>query len=516
MRIVEKNRAITLIALVVTIVILLILAGVTIATLTGENGILTRAIEAKNKTKNLQAEELSSISQLENEIQQQKDDGFDKSKGVNRPQLTTGMTRIMFKEPTENDKGTVIKDGETGWSQNDWYDYTENNKRWANVTTKDGSMWVWIPRYAYKLDSNKNMEIKFLVGTSNKWYNPDTDENEDLPEGYIIHPCFQNGSKTGYKNGEWREEVRGIWVAKFEAALPDNSQAPKTTSIPTLSDCYYPIFQGQKHSYNYINVSECYLLSKCLTENNNPYGLTSNSNSHLIKNSEWGAVAYLSYSKYGKTGGNYDTSKEIYINNVLFDGEVKDVRGKPAYGITGYAGKTASAMVNIITDTKLEDVVSGSEESYVWYTKKGTQASSTETIYGIYDLNGGEQEYTSSFIANEDNPTSLEYLKRWGYAFAFKDNQKNEINNSTEYITRYPKYDENQMQNALRNEGRYGDAILETWNWMDDITDNNASGLILIRGGWLKSKRGSGVFMFDDIAGWASESIGFRTTLIIQ
>ena len=72
------------------------------------------------------------------------------------------------------------------------------------------------------------------------------------------------------------------------------------------------------------------------------------------------------------------------------------------------------------------------------------------------------------------------------------------------------------MQNALRNEGRYGDAILETWNWMDDITDNNASGLILIRGGWLKSKRGSGVFMFDDIAGWASESIGFRNTLILQ
>ena len=59
---IEKGiRGITLIVLVVTIVILLILAGVTIATLTGENGILTRAIEAKNKTKNLQAEELSSI-----------------------------------------------------------------------------------------------------------------------------------------------------------------------------------------------------------------------------------------------------------------------------------------------------------------------------------------------------------------------------------------------------------------------------------------------------------------------
>ena len=38
-----RNRGITLIALVITIIVLLILAGVTIATLTGDNGILTRA-----------------------------------------------------------------------------------------------------------------------------------------------------------------------------------------------------------------------------------------------------------------------------------------------------------------------------------------------------------------------------------------------------------------------------------------------------------------------------------------
>ena len=46
----RKNNGITLIALVITIIVLLILAGVTIATLTGENGILTRASEAKGQT----------------------------------------------------------------------------------------------------------------------------------------------------------------------------------------------------------------------------------------------------------------------------------------------------------------------------------------------------------------------------------------------------------------------------------------------------------------------------------
>ena len=46
----QANRGITLIALVITIIVLLILAGVTIATLTGENGILSRASQSQTAT----------------------------------------------------------------------------------------------------------------------------------------------------------------------------------------------------------------------------------------------------------------------------------------------------------------------------------------------------------------------------------------------------------------------------------------------------------------------------------
>ena len=54
---VKSGKGITLIALVITIIVLLILAGVTIATLTGENGILTKATEASKKTGQASAEE---------------------------------------------------------------------------------------------------------------------------------------------------------------------------------------------------------------------------------------------------------------------------------------------------------------------------------------------------------------------------------------------------------------------------------------------------------------------------
>jgi len=63
MQVLERNeKGITLIALVITIIVLLILAGVTIATLTGENGILTRAGEAKEKTGQASAKEQVQIA----------------------------------------------------------------------------------------------------------------------------------------------------------------------------------------------------------------------------------------------------------------------------------------------------------------------------------------------------------------------------------------------------------------------------------------------------------------------
>lgn len=68
MKKIRKNYGITLIALVVTIIVLLILAGVTIATLIGENGILTRTQEARNETKQEQKDEENILNSYEDQI----------------------------------------------------------------------------------------------------------------------------------------------------------------------------------------------------------------------------------------------------------------------------------------------------------------------------------------------------------------------------------------------------------------------------------------------------------------
>ena len=58
MKVKHKKEGITLIALVITIIVLLILAGVSIATLTGDNGILSKATKAKDETIIAQEKEL--------------------------------------------------------------------------------------------------------------------------------------------------------------------------------------------------------------------------------------------------------------------------------------------------------------------------------------------------------------------------------------------------------------------------------------------------------------------------
>jgi hypothetical protein len=516
------------VALVVTIIVLLILAGVTISMLFGENGIITQANSAKEANKKAQAEEQSVLSQIANQIQNVTDEGFESTKSVNRPQLTTGMTRIMFSN------GQTILDGEEGWDEENWYNYEEKN--WANVETEDGSMWVWIPRFAYKITytdaSNKSaggtIDVVFLKGTTNL----DANGNDVTSESYVdskgvqgaytVHPSFQNGSSTNYANGEWKEEITGFWMAKFQAGLSDDASASKTTSVSGMTNSYYPVFQGQKVAYNNINISQCFRLSQALTEDGNPYGIT-NADSHLTKNSEWGAVVYLSFSKYGKTGGTYDVNKEVYINNVTYTsyGQTatkKSIRNSGVCAITGYAGSTKNSSQNILYDTTiLTDTVEGknpndvTEKSYAWYTENGTQASTTGTIYGVYDMSGALEEYTSGYMKQEK---LYGQLKNYGKEFIFNKAEDGEVDYSsfvgnTPYVTEYPAYESGGLKAELEEIGRYGDAYLETWGWFGDWENNDASGSFTVRGASWSSTSIAGVFAFDDYTGVNSNNKRF-------
>ena len=307
-----RNKGITLIALVITIIVLLILAGVSIAMLTGENGILKQAQRAKNETEQAQMEEENILGEYENYLSQYTNGGYVESKGVNAPVLKDGMKLVTYNEETKN------------WDTNNSssaYDYVagegtedNNSSKWANAKlTIDGvdSYFVWIPRYAYKITYNEDriggiIDVKFLIGTTDQYYDDEgnlqtakraTTGNEDTSNDYYVHPAFTNNVELG----GWSEELTGIWVGKYESSLVDKTDKDNIKNIETTEENGNILLSENPNnaiavqpgisSWRYCTIGNMYTNARLYAEN---------LNSHMLKNSEWGAVAYLTYSRYRK------------------------------------------------------------------------------------------------------------------------------------------------------------------------------------------------------------------------
>ena len=574
-----KEKGITLIALVITIIVLLILSGVSIAMLTGNNGILTQAQRAKEATEAAAKVENSALSSLEDYMIT--DGSYNKEKGVNEPRILSGMTEVMFNLPEGSNKGTVIKSGETGFDENNWYDYSgkidkEGKKienRWANAVTEDGSYWVWIPRFAYKINSSaKTIDVKFLIGTTDEYYTDETKtkketakraksatEEVDTTTDYYVHPAFTNESSIGYANGGWDKELTGIWVAKFEAgyASGNNSAPVKASSAnysqtsswtaaieagtkddssqtarnwldgiygSTATAIKYPTFQPITYSMNYINVNDAYNVSRTLTESGNIYGLSnSTTDSHLMKNSEWGAVAYLAQSKYG------NDNNEPYINNItLNSGSAKrtETAGKTGvnsvYAVTGVTTGTTNAGASTKTlDNLTTTGNTANNGTYTWDQIEGQKSSSTLNMYGVFDLSGGVWERTAGYVANG-------YDQLRAYGSSLTDSGKR--TESTKYVTVYPHdtaetstdIDTKSRANYNVNKYIFGDAIRETsasgtgaTSWKGDYSYFPAlDSPFSVHGGSLWIVSYAWLFYFHRDSGASSYYDSFRSVLV--
>jgi len=365
---VSKISGITLIALVVTIVVLLILAGITISLVFSENGIIAKAKEAAEKTNQAAINEQEQMNGLGTTIENMlngtggsgeettppeptlpSDGSYSEEKGVNTPNLEEGMTAIKWDEA----KNDWI---ETTGSDQEWYDYTA--KKWANAMTEDGSMWVWIPRYAYQIADNYHtnsvtggtIEIKFLKDSSNVAYDgTSTWDNVSGQGKWNVHPAFNYG-----------QEVSGLWVAKFEASSKEGNSNNSGDNVTTKTLQVKPGVS----SWRNIEIGNMYTVCK---------NYNSILNSHMMKNDEWGAVAYLSKSKYGKE------NEELWINN-------------SSSFITGSAGNNAIANADVGTTTD--------------YTSTQGVKASTDNRENNYSTNSGkygDAVYETSANGNSNN-----------------------------------------------------------------------------------------------------------------
>ena len=366
------------------------------------------------------------------------DGNYNENKGVNTPKLGSGMTAIKWNGSTWV---------ETTGSDPEWYDYSA--KKWANAKTSDGSMWVWIPRYAYSITSGYHssstgtIEVEFMKGLTNETSTGRTSFNNASGAGnWNIHPAFNYG-----------QTVSGLWVAKFEASsVQGNSNSSSGDNVTTKTLQVKPGVA----SWRYIYIGTAY--TNCLNYNKTL-------NSHMMKNDEWGAVAYLSKSKYGKQ------TEEVTINS------------NSSYYTGGGSGNT--------------------------YVNNGAQ-STTGNVYGVYDMSGGAWEYVAGYVNNGNgNLTS--------YGSSLVNGDAKTKNVYTKAST------DNNTNNYNQNASKYGDAVYETsangntsnGSWYGDCSNFPSSSYpFFFRGGYYSSGSVAGVFAFDSSSGSYDSFISFRPVLV--
>lgn len=278
-----------------------------------------------------------------------------------------------------------------------WYSY--ENKKWANavilkdktVTYSDNdtipeenieSYFVWIPKYQYKIfdlgnyTSTRNSKpTSSIAKTIDIVFGDDT--TSDQKEGECTTPM--TSEETGNcKVGDYMTHpaflsfnTNGFWVGKFEITGTKDQITVKPNNTSLRNQTVRTFFEL---SYNY----------------------NRNLDSHMMKNTEWGAVAYLSHSKYGING-------EININN------------NSDY-LTGYSAVEGTDQTSYLgTFGITEDITKP------YNTETGYKASTTGNITGIYDMSGGSNEYIAAYMSGQFGNSGFDEITIQNYDLKYFD-----------------------------------------------------------------------------------------------
>ena len=231
---VNGKNGITLIALVITIIVLLILAGVTIATLTGDNGILTKAQNAKEKNAQKTVEEQINLAVQASKI----NEGLVIDKDILEQELTNNGIEIT---KSENDElpWTVKKDGYV-------YTISENGevkeKEGIAITTGD----IEILKGSTK---GKKVSAQILSGETGtiKWESTGnitisaTEGNEITVNVKSNANAGETATVTAKVEGKTYQDsinvkivakVTGVTAEKIEVSIGDKSKIGKITAVP--------------------------------------------------------------------------------------------------------------------------------------------------------------------------------------------------------------------------------------------------------------------------------------------
>ena len=420
----KSSKGITLIALVITIIVLLILAGVSIAMLTGDNGILTQASEAKDE--NIKGQEKEQIrlamqskkmDKMANNVERtvtaeelQKQLLADGAKNVTVESGESGS--LVVKYADSKNQYTVNQNGEIGetpgepdtpGTEGDLPSTAETKPflpTGATVVEKDlnkgvvikdanGNEWTWIevPKSIYantaynggtaptsstdyaKIESTMQKYAEAYRGSyTDEWYS-------EAQHGFASAEEYNNHKntmlKSVYENG-------GFYIGKYEAGT-DIIRTSASAELIT------PVIREGAYPYNYITNKQAQEKSKELA--------TGGRTSSLMFGIQWDLVLKHIENKNGKTQAELKNNSTTWgnYNNATFEitkGKYSTDFGKNFTEVNGTYTKLANKFVLLITG-----------------------ATERNSVLNIYDLAGNEAEWT----LEKGTTTDFSNVCRGGY-----------------------------------------------------------------------------------------------------
>ena len=410
-------------------------------------------------------------------------DTVDKS-GANKPVLASNMIPVYYDETNDVWKKADVSNID---KNNPWYSYNSTGEykgMWANAVTTTSTnrskylsaapgteipmndittMWVWIPRFKAVTPSNYNGGTQASPGAIDITF---VKVNETALDAFTF------GTKS----------LSGFWYGKFE--ISHSTLASSTTknnlgcTTETCSNANGIIIKPNVKSLGYNNISNFFFASRSMEQTGNSFGFVSAEvDTHMSKNNEWGAVAYLTQSIYGRCTSSTSCT-EIGINN-------------NSSIITGYGAPAGSD----------EDVTNGA-----YNTTLGKDASTTGTIYGIYDMSGGADEYVMGVLADTNGKP------RSGGSSLVNSGFTGMLSKGTTYtgIT----FPNSKYYNLYTGSSYTGHALTETKNWYSDTADFvNTSGPWFRRGDSYDLGASAGVFHFFNHYGSSGSSSSSRLVI---
>ena len=430
-------------------------------------------------------------------------------KGKVENKLVTGTYKpVVYTETILNGTDPVLKDNlvpikiasdgtvSKADISKEWYKY--ENKEWANaVILKDEtktynngetipesnieSYFVWIPRYKYQIFDEGNYSgltsFQDKTQTINVVFeNKNTTPSNGTTKGtWLTHPAFTSFDSNGF------------WVGKFETGY-DKAASTSAAQVNSV-DTSKIIIKPNVYSWRNITVGNMF---------KNSYDYQRNLDSHMMKNTEWGSVAYLQHSVYG-------SQISVRINN------------NSSY-ITGYSATvepTGDTSSTSISGNRSESTSLGVDGTYTinYLNNNSGVASTTGNRSGIYDMSGGAWEYVMGYTTGSsigvggtseivnlysDFFTDSTYIKYWDKYTATSD---------TRYNNRI-------LGDATGEMGPVGHSNGNKTSWYKDYAYFISSTRPWFRrGGDWRDGVEAGMFSFDNVLGGIGTNLAYRIVL---